>query len=72
MANISADRDLRDHEESYIVFRRIVLFAIMHIGFTVICVALAFLGDHQLIAGALWVGGTLAMLATYVMHTTHG
>lgn len=72
MANITADQDLRAHEDSYAVFRRIVFFAIMHIGFTVICLALAFLGDAPAVSAILWIGGTLAMLGTYVMRTTHG
>lgn len=72
MADIPIDRELRAHEDSYAVFRRIVFFAIMHIGFTLICLALAFIGHAPAVAAILWIGGTLAMLGTYVMHTTHG
>lgn len=72
MAGIPIDQDLREHEESYAVFRRIVLYAIMHIGFTVICLALAFLGDLELISAILWIVGTVAMLGTYIARTTHG
>lgn len=66
MATISADSELRAHEASYTVFRRIVLFAILHIVFTVICAAMAFLGHLALISAVLWIGGTLAMLGTYI------
>lgn len=72
MATIPVDTQLREHEESYSVFRRIVLFAIMHIGFTVICAALAFLGHLPLISAVLWIVGTMAMLGTYIMRTSHG
>ena len=72
MAMIPVDRALRAHEESYVVFRRIVLFAIMHIAFTVVCLALAFLGDASVLAGILWVGGTLTMLSLCIVRTSHG
>jgi hypothetical protein len=54
------------------VFRRIVLFAIMHIAFTVVCVAMAFLGHVELLAVVLWIVGTIAMLGTYIFRTSHG
>lgn len=70
MAILHIDTELREHEQSYTVFRRIVFFAIMHIGFTVICAAMAFLGDLQLLSAVVWVGGTLAMLGLYVFRST--
>jgi energy-converting hydrogenase Eha subunit C len=72
MATVPVDTQLREHEQSYAVFRRIVTFAIMHIVFTVICAALAFLGDLPLISAVLWIVGTLVMLGTYITRTTHG
>ena len=72
MATIPADREVREHAESYVVFRRIVLYAVMHIAFTVVCLALASLGHATLFAAILWIGGTLTMLTLYVMRTTPG
>lgn len=72
MVTVPVDTELREHEESYVVFRRIVLYAIMHIAFTVICLALAFLGGAATVAAVLWIGGTLAMLGLYVLRTSHG
>ena len=72
MATIPVDTQVHEHEESYAVFRRIVLYAIMHIGFTVICLALAFLGHLQLMSAVLWIAGTLAMLGTYILRTSQG
>jgi hypothetical protein len=72
MATIPVDTELHEHEESYAVFRRIVLFAIMHIGFTIICIALAFLGHLPLMSAVLWIVGTLAMLGTYILRTSDG
>jgi hypothetical protein len=72
MATLPVDSELREHEESYVVFRRIVFYAIMHIAFTIICLALAFLGDAAAVAAILWIGGTLGMLGMYVVRTSHG
>lgn len=72
MATIPVDRELREHEESYVVFRRIVLYAIMHISFTVVCLALATVGHVTTVAIGLWIVGTLAMLGLYIVRTSHG
>jgi len=72
MAMIPVDREVHEHEESYVVFRRIVLYAIMHIAFTVVCLALAALGHERLLAAIIWVAGTVAMLSMYVFRTSHG
>lgn len=72
MAVMPVDRELRDHEQSYTVFRRIVLYAIMHIAFTVVCLALASLGGATVFAAIVWIAGTIAMLSMYVFRTTHG
>jgi hypothetical protein len=69
MVTLAVDAELREHEESYAVFRRIVLYALMHIAFTVVCLALAFLGGASVLSGVLWIGGTLAMLGMYMMRT---
>ena len=47
-----------------------MLFAIMHIVFTVVCVALAFLAHLPVISVILWIAGTLAMLGTYIMRVS--
>lgn len=66
------DRELRAHEDSFTVFRRIVFFAAMHIGFTLVCLALAALADEPVFAVILWICGTLGMLGTYIVRTTDG
>ncbi len=72
MATIPVDRELREHEDSYVVFRRIVFYAIMHIAFTVVCLALAFIGHASAFAAIVWIGGTLTMLGLYIFRTSHG
>lgn len=69
MATIPVDRELREHEDSYFVFRRIVFYALMHIAFTIVCLALAFLGGAAVFSAILWIGGTLAMLGMYIVRT---
>ena len=72
MATIPVDREVREHEESYVVFRRIVLYAVMHIAFTVVCLALASLGHATVFAAIVWIAGTIAMLSMYVFRTSSG
>ena len=72
MAMIPVDREVREHEESYVVFRRIVLYAVMHIAFTVVCLAMASLGHATVVAALVWIIGTITMLSMYVFRTTHG
>jgi uncharacterized membrane protein (DUF485 family) len=63
----AATQELREHRRSFMTFERIVLFAIMHIALVLACLALAFLGDVPLIAFLLGVGGTLALIAAFVV-----
>jgi hypothetical protein len=44
-----------------------VLFAILHIGLTLSCLALAFLARVPLIASVSWIGGTLAMIIAFAV-----
>jgi tellurite resistance protein TehA-like permease len=72
MAMTPVDQEVREHEDSYVVFRRIVLYAVMHIAFTVVCLAMASLGGETVFAAIVWICGTLAMLSMYVFRTTDG
>jgi hypothetical protein len=63
----SATQELREHRRSFLTFERIVLFAIMHVALVLSCLALAFLADVPLIAFLLGVGGTLALIAAFVI-----
>jgi len=66
-----ATQELREHRRSFMTFERIVLFAIMHIALVLACLALAFLGDVPLMAFLLGVGGTLALIAAFVVMATN-
>ena len=60
-----ADPELRDHQQTFHSFNKLVLFAILHIGLVVACLALAFLGNVPLLAVILGVGGTVALLTAF-------
>jgi hypothetical protein len=49
-----------------------VLFAILHIGLTLACLALAFLAHVPLISLVIWIGGTLAMIASFTVIANYG
>jgi hypothetical protein len=59
--------EVREHRRSFIGFERLVLFAMMHIALTLGCLALAFLADAPVIALLIGVGGTLALIAGFVV-----
>ena len=63
----AATQELREHRRSFMTFERIVLFAIMHIALVLACLALAFLADVPWIGFLLGVGGTLALIAAFVV-----
>lgn len=65
-------QELREHRRSYMTFERLVLFAILHIALVLSCLALAFLGDIPLIAFLLGAGGTLALIAAFVVTAPTG
>jgi hypothetical protein len=58
----SATAELRAHRRTFASFGRLVLFAVLHIGLTLACLALAFLAHVPLIALTIWIAGTLAMI----------
>jgi hypothetical protein len=64
-------QELREHWRSFLTFERIVLFAVMHIALMLACLALAFLGHVPLIAFLLGVGGTLGLIAAFVIMATN-
>lgn len=62
------DMAMSEHRRSFVAFRHLVVFAALHIALTLSCVALAFLGHARLIAFLLWLGSTLALIASLAMH----
>jgi Bacterial aa3 type cytochrome c oxidase subunit IV len=60
-----APQELREHEQTFHSFSKLVLFAILHIMVVLSCLALAFLGNAPLIALILGVGGTAMLLAAF-------
>ena len=65
---VGVDREVAEHRQSFIAFRHLVVFAAAHIGLTLACVALAFVGHIKLVALLVWLGGTLAMVAFLALH----
>ena len=63
----SGAQELREHRQSFMTFERIVLFAVMHVALVLSCLALAFVGDIPLLAVLLGVGGTIALIAAFVV-----
>jgi hypothetical protein len=61
----TAATELRVHRRTFDSFMRLVLFAILHIGLTLACLALAFLAHVPVISRLIWIGGTLAMIAAF-------
>jgi len=59
-----AAQELRAHRQTFHSFSKPVLFAILHIGLVVACLALAFLGNSPLIALILGIG-TAALIAAF-------
>ena len=63
--------EVRAHRRTFLGFERLVLFAVLHITLTLACLALAFVGHAPLFAFLLGVGGTLALIAGFVVFGTH-
>lgn len=61
---------LHEHRRSWLSFEYVVLFATLHVALTLICVALAFLADVRLLALIFWIGGSVAMIAAFVVRWT--
>jgi hypothetical protein len=63
MHDFSGAAEVRAHRRTFEAFGRLVLFAILHIGLSLACLALAFLGHAPLVALMIWLAGTLTMIA---------
>ena len=68
----AAKQELREHRRSFRTFERMVLFAVMHIVLVLSCLALAFLGNAPWIGFLLGVGGTIALIAAFVVTASNG
>lgn len=60
-------QELREHQETFHSFSKLVLFAVLHIMLILVCVALAFLGHIPVLALLLGIGGTLALLIGFAV-----
>lgn len=60
-------QELREHQETFHSFSKLVLFAILHIMLILVCMALAFLGHIPVLALLLGLGGTLALLVAFAV-----
>lgn len=60
-------QELREHQETFHSFSKLVLFAILHIMLILVCMALAFLGHIPMLALLLGLGGTLALLVGFAI-----
>ena len=69
---LSAATELHAHRRTFESFGRLILFAILHIGLTLTCLAFAFLAHVPLIAFVAWIGGTLAMIAVFTFTANYG
>lgn len=63
----TSDRELKDHQETYNGFSKVVLFAVLHIVLVLVCMALAFLGHIPMLAVLLGLGGTVALLVAFAI-----
>src|SRR5262245_22709804 len=61
------DQDLPARRKTFHSFSKLVLFAILHIGLVLACLALAFLGHVPLLATLIGVGGTVVLLAVFAI-----
>jgi len=60
-------RELREHEETFHSFSRLVLFAVLHIVLVLVCLALGFVGHIPVLAVLMGLGGTLVLLIAFVI-----
>jgi hypothetical protein len=67
MTDADLSADLPAHEQSYKAFNRLLLFAILHVMLTLVCLALAFLGNVPVFALLLGLGGTVALIAGFAL-----
>jgi hypothetical protein len=72
VTNALTTAELRAHRRIFESFGRLVLFAILHIGLTLACLALAFITQVPLISLVMWKGGTLAMIVVFAVTANYG
>ena len=58
----AAAQDLMAHQQTFHVFNRLVLFAVLHVFLVLGCLALALLGNAPWVALVLALVGTIALL----------
>lgn len=61
-----SDQELRDHQKTFHSFNKLILFAVLHIGLVLGCMALAFLAHVPVFALLLGLGGTVALIVGFV------
>ena len=60
-------QELRAHRQTFQLFSKVVLFAVLHIALVLACLALAFLGGVPLFALVLGLGGTIALIVAFTV-----
>ncbi len=55
-------QEMRDHQEAFHGFTKLVLFAVLHIGLVLGCIALAFIANVPVLALLIGLGGTVALV----------
>ena len=60
-------QELREHQETFHSFSKLVLFAVLHIMLILVCMALAFVGHIPVVAVLLGIGGTLALIIGFAV-----
>lgn len=60
-------QELREHQNTFHSFSKLVLFAVLHIMLLLVCMALAFVGHIPVLAVLLGIGGTLALLIGFAV-----
>lgn len=64
---ISRDDTIEEHRAAFHGFSKFVLFACLHVGLVLVCLALAFLGGIPILALLLGLGGTLAIIVLFMV-----
>ena len=64
---IAQAAEYRAHRRTFVGFERLVMFAVMHVVLVLGCLGLAFLGGAPLIAFLIGAGGTMALIAGFVI-----
>lgn len=62
-------QEMREHEKAFHSFSKFVLFAVLHVGLVLGCIALAFLANIPVLALLVGLGGTLALVMGFLVST---